>query len=358
MESDNFRSALAWATESKPEKAMKMISWIFALVVWVMRGQLTEGRDWCRQIIESTESLYPNDEDAPVAHLNSKGRVYMPLALILMNLGDHQASKAASEKVVELAGRTGDQKLLAEGLATLSLGTVYSGNPGLALQQATESIEISESMGYKMQLAWAYRALGNIHSFMGNEEQAERYTNEYRSLFKNAGALGSAADEENVLGEKAFRAGDIKDALLHLENAITILSEQNDKLGLVNLQSEAAHQLRTHGFLGDALVLYRQSIRIWQDFGHRAAVAHQLECFGLIALARDDPGTATQLFSAADAIRTSIQSVRSPVEQNEFEDAKSKLQAGLDASEFDGGWQAGQTMPLEQAVDFALAEVT
>jgi predicted ATPase/class 3 adenylate cyclase len=357
LESDNFRSALAWATESKPEKAMKMISWIFALVVWVMRGQLTEGRDWCRQIIESTEALYPNDEDAPVDHLNSKGRVYMPLALILMNLGDHQASQAASEKGVELARLTGDQRLLAEGLATLSLGTVYSGNPGLALQQATESIEISETMGYRMQLTWGYRALGNIHSFMGNEEQAERYTNEYRRLFKDAGALGSPADEETILGERAFRAGDIKDALLHLENAITILSEHNDKLGLVNLQSEAAHQLRTHGFLDDALALYRQSIRIWQDFGHRAAVAHQLECFGFIALAREDPGTATQLCSAADAIRTSIQSVRSPVEQNEFEDAKSKLQAGLEASEFDTGWQAGQTMPLEQAVDFALAEV-
>jgi hypothetical protein len=60
------------------------------------------------------------------------------------------------------------------------------------------------------------------------------------------------------------------------------------------------------------------------------------------------------LFSAAEAIRTSINSLRTPSEKNEFEEAKSQLQSQMGNSEFDQAWDEGEAMTMEQAIEFAL----
>jgi hypothetical protein len=94
---------------------------------------------------------------------------------------------------------------------------------------------------------------------------------------------------------------------------------------------------------------------LWQDWGHRAAIAHQLECFGFIAQALGDAPRAARLFGAAEAIRTFINSLRTPSEQKEFEKARSQLREKLKA-DFEKIWQEGSLLSLEQAIEFALEE--
>ena len=94
---------------------------------------------------------------------------------------------------------------------------------------------------------------------------------------------------------------------------------------------------------------------MWQDWGHRAAVAHQLECFGFIAQALEDIPRAARLFGAAESIRGSINSLRTPSEQEDFEEARSQLQKKLKA-DFEKNWEEGSSLTLEQAIEFALEE--
>ena len=42
--------------------------------------------------------------------------------------------------------------------------------------------------------------------------------------------------------------------------------------------SELAHILRRHGEIDEALELYKGVLPKWKELGHRAAVAHELEC--------------------------------------------------------------------------------
>ena len=125
---------------------------------------------------------------------------------------------------------------------------------------------------------------------------------------------------------------------------------------LATLQSMFAHALRGHGDLDKAMSYYRRTIRLWQERGHRAAVAHQLECFGLIAMAQEQPARAVILFSAAEALREVSNSVRTPDEQKEFEDAKSSLQSGMNEEGFNKVWEEGRSMTMEQAIEFAIVE--
>jgi len=132
------------------------------------------------------------------------------------------------------------------------------------------------------------------------------------------------------------------------------MAERNDKYGLTFMQSSFAHALREHGEFEKALIYYRRTIRLWQDWGHRAAIAHQLECFGFIAQALEDTSRAARLFGAAETIRKSINSLRTPSEQKEFEEAKSSLYSLME--NFDKAWEQGHTMTMEQAIEFALEE--
>jgi len=78
-----------------------------------------------------------------------------------------------------------------------------------------------------------------------------------------------------------------------------------------------------------------------------------LECFGLIAMAQEQLARAVKLFGAADALREVSNSVRTPDEQMQFENAKSDLQSQRDENEFNKIWEEGCSITMEQAIEFA-----
>ena len=112
--------------------------------------------------------------------------------------------------------------------------------------------------------------------------------------------------------------------------------------------------LRRAGQDDAALEYYRNAIRIWQDFGHRAAVAHQLECFAILAANRSLLERASQLLGAAETLRQVSNSLRVPEEQTEFEVLKSRLIGEMSEQEFMVNWQAGERLSMEAAIDLAV----
>ena len=68
-------------------------------------------------------------------------------------------------------------------------------------------------------------------------------------------------------------------------------------------RSELAHIYRHEGRWDEAAAIYRQTILTWQEQGHQAAVAHQLECFAYLAILRGDFEYAAQLLGAAGIAR-------------------------------------------------------
>ena len=120
--------------------------------------------------------------------------------------------------------------------------------------------------------------------------------------------------------------------------------------------SEVAHELRQAGDLEKALHYYRKGILLWQGFGHRAAVAHQLECFGFIALEQRKHKRAATLLSIAENLRGLSNSLRTPAEQKEYEESKNKLQAQMTESAFNNAWNEGLAMTMEKAIETALED--
>ncbi|HMB22977.1 MAG TPA: hypothetical protein VKP08_09120, partial [Anaerolineales bacterium] len=107
----------------------------------------------------------------------------------------------------------------------------------------------------------------------------------------------------------------------------------------------------------EALEYYRETILAFRDIGQRGAVAHQLECFGFIALAQSDDERALRLFAAASALRERDHTPMTPDEQTYFDGQLTNLHEKMDAKQFDSVWSKGQAMTMEQAIELALEQL-
>jgi hypothetical protein len=90
--------------------------------------------------------------------------------------------------------------------------------------------------------------------------------------------------------------------------------------------------------------------------GQTGAVAHQLECFGFIALAQHHNERALQLFAAANALREKAGTPMRPDEQTYFDEQVRVLREKINMMQFDSIWSVGHIMTMEQAIEFALQD--
>jgi hypothetical protein len=119
-------------------------------------------------------------------------------------------------------------------------------------------------------------------------------------------------------------------------------------------RSEIGHVFRKQGRHHEAATVYRETIRVWQELGQRAAVAHELECFAFIACAHSQAQIAARLFGAAESLRESVNSPMTAIERAEYDQNISALRAHMDESAFAMAWAEGRALTMEQAITYAL----
>jgi hypothetical protein len=104
----------------------------------------------------------------------------------------------------------------------------------------------------------------------------------------------------------------------------------------------------------EALAAYRQSIRWFQESGNRGGLAHQLECFGMLALDDRQLERAARLFGAAEFLRDQAEAPRVNYERGEYDAAQARLRSAMDPAALERAWNEGAGLSLERAVAFAL----
>ncbi len=90
--------------------------------------------------------------------------------------------------------------------------------------------------------------------------------------------------------------------------------------------------------------------------GNRGAIAHQLECFAFLALARGDRVRVARLFGAAESLRESAGAGMASHEREEYEAAVTQMRLDANGPALDGAWAEGRQMGAEAAVQYAVAQ--
>jgi hypothetical protein len=148
--------------------------------------------------------------------------------------------------------------------------------------------------------------------------------------------------------------GNIEKARVLFKQSIDAAQRSGSLRVVYSCHSELAHMLRRHGDLDEALGLYVQVLPKWKDLGHRSAVAHELECIAFILIQKDHPDGALTLLGAAETLRAEIGSSMTVPERAEYDQVVAGLHARVSESQFKELWDAGCSMEMEHAVDYAL----
>jgi tetratricopeptide (TPR) repeat protein len=156
------------------------------------------------------------------------------------------------------------------------------------------------------------------------------------------------------LGMDAHYRGQFDEAKFYFSEGLKIAQRLNSSQMILVMESELAHLVRVQGDLQQAKGAYRRLIGKWKERGQYSAVAHQLECFALIALQQSEPQRAARLFGAAEVLREQIQIFRHGFEKGEYQQALTALRGQLDAAAFTSAWADGRALDMERAIQYAV----
>jgi tetratricopeptide (TPR) repeat protein len=203
-------------------------------------------------------------------------------------------------------------------------------------------------------MAVAYSGLAHWEGMRGNFQEAEKYAALVQANMKDGSISIQSGFLNMTLGMGARYGGRFDLAQHYFEAGLRVFKQMGHKGMTAMSASEIAHTQRAMGNYAEARKTYQETIKVLQDHGHRPAVAHQLECFAMIAVVGEEPQRAAKLFGAAEAIREVTGHKRTDEEEAEEAQFITRLHGMLPDTEFNALWADGKSMTMEQATELAV----
>ena len=273
---------------------------------WLTRGQLTEGREWLDRILAESRTV-----PKPV-----RAQAWLTAGFLGCWQGDFGTARASLEKSLALFEELEERSGIAFSLHGLGFAANGLGEHALAGSLFGQGLKIAREIDDKWLISFTlhFTAIGT--SFRGDYELARSQFEEHIMLTK----------------EGAGNAQGIAFSLFHLGR-------------IARLQGDYAS---AHAHHGDGIQMFIQ-------MGDLRGLGYSLSGYACLALAQEEIEQAARLFGAVDAIREELGSLLEVILQNEYEQAKVATQELLGEDAFNTEWSNGYAMPVEKAVQYALA---
>ena len=215
----------------------------------------------------------------------------------------------------------------------------------------------ARTRGLKSELAFILASRAQIaYVSKGDVEKAREYMDEAARLSREMGYQWAYSFSTFGLARIAAELGDMELARKRFAESEEVARQLGNKRIIYSSRSELAHVLRQHGEIDEALKTYLDLLPKWKDMGHRSAVAHELECIAFILARKEKLARAAKLLGAAEALREAIDSVMTPMEQEEYAKEVEALRAGMDEAELKMKWEKGRALSMDEGIAFALDE--
>ncbi|HEX5963513.1 MAG TPA: tetratricopeptide repeat protein [Gemmatimonadales bacterium] len=303
-EQGNIRTALAWAVE-QADAATGLRLAANLRKFWLLRSQLTEGRNWLEQTLA------------------------MP--------GDGPTST----RIDALYGVGSFARL--------------QGDYPQAIAYGDEGLALARGIGDEIHTARLLYLLGMIAHYKGNRDRAKSFYEEALGLARGAPDAHLEAMLLTNLGDVVVAQDDPLAAQGHYGAALAIWRQRRDDWGIGIALLNLGHLAQRSGDAQRAGGLYGEGLTMSVELGDQAMIADYLNAIGRLAAALGQWSSATCLLSAATALYHSLGIEQFPDHRGEHEHAVAAARAGLGDEAFTAAWDAGQALLPEQAIAEAQA---
>ncbi|MBW3587955.1 MAG: tetratricopeptide repeat protein [Actinobacteria bacterium] len=278
-------------------------------------------------------------------------------ALSLFNIGgiwDAQGDYATSRRYYEEALTIG-RELGASQLTIICLGFLG----GTAFNQgdyeaARSWWEECADKSRRAEHVWGESfTRGTLAYLSASYEEGRRLCEKAAAISREAGEKGPLRSALRWAAQCAMGEGDSVRAKTYLKEALEIsrsLEPDSARLELLALAEVA----QAENDFQQAADFGRQSLPMARDHRDRQSMGFALQAIGAAEIGLGDMDRAAQLYAAGQRVLDEIGAKLYPHMQPAFEASVSSLTNALGAEKFDELWEAGRSMPLEDAIDLAL----
>ncbi len=347
LEQENLQTAIEWGLNRDPESSVRIAaSMIFGIS---FGGYSVRVFSWLRDRMSAMESTLP------VLPPALRAKSLDALAFISFSVGRELDAYDYAEQSIALYRQLDDKSGLASALLIASLSLESVGKLDQAETSLKEALALAQSEENGFVISWVLNNLARVTARLhGDMQAAWDLTEEALRLSNDVERAGHVADVYEMRGVLAAFSGRYEEARLWFEKAMDAFRDAGANFSVLLNKSNLAHLERQFGHYQQALERYRETIVGFYDVGQQSAVAHQLECFGFLAMEDNQNERALKLFAAADALREKISSPMTSEEQAYFDEQINVLRQKIDAGQFDRIWTNGRALTMEQALEFAL----
>jgi len=348
-EQENLQTAVEWGLDRDPESSLRIAaSMIFGLS---FGGYSIRGFSWLRDRMSAMGSTLPGLPPA------LRAKSLNAMAFVSYSVGHGLDAYDYAEQSIAYYRQLQDKRGLASALLIASLSLELSGKLDQAETFLKEALALAKSEENGFVISWVLNTLARVTARLhGDVQAAWDLTEEALRLSNDMEVTGHVADVYEMRGFLAAFSGRYDEARLWFEKAMDAFREAGANFSVLLNKNNLAHLERQFGHHQQALERYRETIVGFHEVGQTGAVAHQLECFGFLAMAGDRNERALKLFAAADALRQKVSSPMTSEEQSYFDEQIKLLRQQIDAGQFDRIWATGHALAMEQALELALEE--
>jgi tetratricopeptide (TPR) repeat protein len=299
-DAENLRAATSWAiADGDADTALQLAGGLFRF--WAARGALTERRG----LLATALAAGAGSPGPRVNALQAAG-------VMAAEAGDFDTAGVHFNAALELARAVGDRARVARLQSNLGTLAMYAGDHAQAVRRYEEAALISRELGDPLGLSLVTQNLAIAHDGVGSRDRAIELLEESVTLARQA------ADPA------------------HTASALRTLAR-------VLLASESERDR--------AMELIRESLTRSLELGDRPGM---IECLETVA-GQGDAVTGAQLMGAAEAARAAAGAIRQPDEAEWVEATTESLRSTLGEEAFEAARADGAALPLEVAVERALA---
>jgi predicted ATPase/class 3 adenylate cyclase len=309
VEHDNCRACFEAARELGERRLQLRLASALSLF-WNQRAHFDEGR---RRIAEALAC----DPDAPVS---VRGKAMRWSALMAVKQGDLETARALAQEAAASQRATGDARGLASSLNLLGIVAQVEGDYGQASALFDESLLIREQEGDEI----------GVHDTMHN--------------------LGSLALEQR----------DFREARRQLEAALALGRKSQSARSVANDLTDLGFAVLGEAQYEEARAVFEESLRRCIELGWKENIACTLVGLAAVSTETGDLERAAGILGQAERLVEEIHlQLEKFVEWAEVarERTEQELQSRLGESRFEACRTEGRSMPLEEAVALALADV-
>jgi len=350
-EFENMRAAAEWSLECHPETALHLIANFAIVSSWT--GSIFEALEWLKRAIEQFRNLPPVEGQANITRQALLSKALLAQGMGGMITGNIKFCRQVLDEAIAITRLTGDKRLRGYALEIYYTSSAFIDSRHAA-EYAEEGFALFSEIDDTWGMSMAFLNMARVALARGDHETSKMYFELLKAKMKGTPISFMSGTTFLGIGSSEREQGHLDTARQHFEESLNIFKQLRHKSFENVLRSEIGHIARMQGDMSMATETYRETIRHFQDMGNRPAVAHQLECFGFVAIISGEPQRAAQLFGAAESLRERIDSQMTEYERVEYDQSVAQLHTILPEAEFNLLWAKGRSLGMEQATALAV----